>query len=165
LARNGVLTARGCTDQGTLAGIDGAGLAGPGQPLSRSRDLDPRYWPATLVSCCGLVVVLSLAQPARVCHRRPVDQPVNLSPMTDKLFLLTEAAEVTGTTVEAIRQRIKRRKLHAVKGNDGLLRVRLTPADIEAIATGRGWRRGQSLRSARTDVARTAGPAAHRSRG
>jgi hypothetical protein len=93
LARNGVLTARGCTDQGTLAGIDGAGLAGPEQPLSRSRDLDPRYWPATLVSCCGLVVVLSLAQPARVCHRRPVDQPVNLSPMTDKLFLLTEAAD------------------------------------------------------------------------
>jgi hypothetical protein len=38
--------------------------------------------------------------------------------MTDKLFLLTEAAEVTGVTVEALRQRIKRRKLHAVKGND-----------------------------------------------
>jgi hypothetical protein len=57
--------------------------------------------------------------------------------MTDKLFLLTEAAEVTGVTVEALRQRIKRRKLHAIKGNDGLLRVRLTQADIEAIATGR----------------------------
>jgi cell division protein FtsB len=57
--------------------------------------------------------------------------------MTDKLFLLTEAAEVTGVTVEALRQRIKRRKLHAVKGNDGLLRVRLTQADIEAIVTGR----------------------------
>jgi hypothetical protein len=57
--------------------------------------------------------------------------------MTDKLFLLTEAAEVTGVTVEAIRQRIKRRKLHAIKGNDGLLRVRLTQADIDAIATGR----------------------------
>ena len=54
----------------------------------------------------------------------------------DKLYLLTEAAELTGTTVETIRQRIKRRKLHAVKGNDGRVRVRLTDADIGALKTG-----------------------------
>src|SRR4051794_10909885 len=54
----------------------------------------------------------------------------------DKLYLLTEAAEPTGTTVETIRQRIKRRKLHAVKGNDGRVRMRLTDADIAALKTG-----------------------------
>jgi FtsZ-binding cell division protein ZapB len=54
----------------------------------------------------------------------------------DKLYLLTEAAELTGTTVETIRQRIKRRKLYAVKGNDGRVRVRLTDADIAALKTG-----------------------------
>jgi hypothetical protein len=53
----------------------------------------------------------------------------------DKLYLLTEAAELTGATVETIRQRIKRRKLHAVKGNDGRVRVRLTDADIAALKT------------------------------
>jgi hypothetical protein len=54
----------------------------------------------------------------------------------DKLYLLTEAAELTGATVETIRQRIKRRKLHAVKGNDGRVRVKLTDADIAALKTG-----------------------------
>src|SRR3954462_1746384 len=54
----------------------------------------------------------------------------------DKLYLLTEAVELTGATVETIRQRIKRRKLHAVKGNDGRVRVRLTDADIAALKTG-----------------------------
>ena len=49
------------------------------------------------------------------------------------LHLLTEAAERTGLTVEAIRQRVKRGRLEAVKGNDGLLRVRLTTADLESI--------------------------------
>src|SRR5215207_9062506 len=49
------------------------------------------------------------------------------------LYLLTEAAERTGLTVEALRQRIKRGRLDAVKGNDGLLRVRLTTADLEAV--------------------------------
>lgn len=49
------------------------------------------------------------------------------------LYLLTEAAERTGLTVEALRQRVKRGKLDAVKGNDGMLRVRLTTADLEAI--------------------------------
>src|SRR5215218_7363317 len=54
--------------------------------------------------------------------------------MSDQsLYLLTEAAERTGLTVEAIRQRIKRGKLDAVKGNDGLLRFRLTTADLEAL--------------------------------
>jgi FtsZ-binding cell division protein ZapB len=54
----------------------------------------------------------------------------------DKLYLLPEAAELTGATVETIRQRIKRRKLYAVKGNDGRVRVRLTDADIAALKTG-----------------------------
>jgi chromosome segregation ATPase len=55
--------------------------------------------------------------------------------MSDQsLYLLTEAAERTGLTVEAIRQRIKRGRLEAVKGNDGLLRVRLTTADLESVA-------------------------------
>ena len=55
--------------------------------------------------------------------------------MSDQsLYLLTEAAERTGLTVEAIRQRIKRGRLEVVKGNDGLLRVRLTTADLESIA-------------------------------
>jgi hypothetical protein len=49
------------------------------------------------------------------------------------LYLLTEASGRTGLTVEALRQRIKRGKLEAVKGNEGLLRVRLTTADLEAI--------------------------------
>lgn len=49
------------------------------------------------------------------------------------LYLLTEAAERTGLTVEAIRQRIKRGSLQAVKGNDRVLRVRLTDADLAGI--------------------------------
>ena len=54
--------------------------------------------------------------------------------MSDQsLYLLTEAAERTGLTVEAIRQRIKRGKLEAIKGNDGMLRVRLTTTDLEAV--------------------------------
>jgi len=61
--------------------------------------------------------------------------------MSDQsLYLLTEAAERTGLTVEAIRQRVKRGKLEAIKGNDGLLRVRLTTADLAGVdrsATGR----------------------------
>ncbi len=58
--------------------------------------------------------------------------------MDGKLYLLTEAAELTGATVEALRQRIKRRKLQGVRGNDGRLRVRLSPSEIAALrATGR----------------------------
>jgi chromosome segregation ATPase len=51
----------------------------------------------------------------------------------DQLYLLTEAAELTGVTVDTIRQRIKRRKLYAVKGNDGRVRVKLSEADIAAL--------------------------------
>src|SRR4051794_29852890 len=57
--------------------------------------------------------------------------------ISDKLYLLTEAAEAASTTVETIRQRIKRGKIQAIKGNDGRVRVRLTDADIEALKTGR----------------------------
>ena len=67
---------------------------------------------------------------------RPVWQfnGVRSRPMNEQsLYLLTEAAERTGLTVEALRQRIKRGRLDAVKGNDGMLRVRLTTADLEAI--------------------------------
>jgi hypothetical protein len=55
----------------------------------------------------------------------------------DKLYLLSEAAELTGSTVEAIRQRIRRRTLHAIKGNDGRVRVKLTDADIAALMAAR----------------------------
>jgi hypothetical protein len=55
--------------------------------------------------------------------------------MSDQsLYLLTEAAERTGLTVEAIRQRIKRGSLQSVKGNDRVLRVRLTDADLASIS-------------------------------
>jgi hypothetical protein len=55
----------------------------------------------------------------------------------DKLYLLSEAAELTGSTVEAIRQRIRRHTLHAIKGNDGRVRVKLTDADIAALMAAR----------------------------
>lgn len=60
--------------------------------------------------------------------------------MTDPppLFLLTEAAERTGLTVDALRKRIRRGKLDTVKGNDGLVRVRLTSADMEALRLAEG---------------------------
>ena len=54
-----------------------------------------------------------------------------------RAWLLTEAAAATGLTVEAIRQRVKRRQIVAFKGNDGLLRVRLADDEIEALKTGR----------------------------
>ncbi len=54
------------------------------------------------------------------------------------LYLLTEAAERTGLTVDALRKRIRRGKLDTVKGNDGLVRVRLTSADMEAPRLGEG---------------------------
>jgi chromosome segregation ATPase len=55
--------------------------------------------------------------------------------MTDQptLFLLTEAAERTGLTVDALRKRVKRGRLQTVKGNDGLVRVRLTAADMASL--------------------------------
>lgn len=48
---------------------------------------------------------------------------------SDQLHTLTEAARLTGLTVDALRQRAKRGKLESVKGNDGLLRVRLPLTD------------------------------------
>jgi chromosome segregation ATPase len=48
------------------------------------------------------------------------------------LYTLTDAAALTGLTVEAIRLRIKRGKLASERGNDGRPRVRLTTADLEA---------------------------------
>ena len=50
---------------------------------------------------------------------------------TDQLHTLTEAAQLTGLTVDALRQRIRRRKLQAVRGNDGLIRVRIDKLAIE----------------------------------
>ena len=55
----------------------------------------------------------------------------------DKLYLLSEASERSGATVEAIRQRIRRGTLHAIKGNDGRVRVKLTDADIAALTAAR----------------------------
>ena len=49
------------------------------------------------------------------------------------LYLLTEAAERTGLTVDALRKRIRRGRLETVKGNDGLVRVRLTAADMDSL--------------------------------
>jgi hypothetical protein len=73
--------------------------------------------------------------------------------MTDQpnLFLLTEAAEHTGLSVDALRKRIKRGKLEVVKGNDGLVRVRLTSADLDALRLGDG-RTGQPETSQATEV-------------
>jgi hypothetical protein len=61
-----------------------------------------------------------------------------MSDQPTSLFLLTEAAERTGLTVDALRKRIRRGKLEVVKGNDGLVRVRLTSADLEALRLGDG---------------------------
>ena len=55
------------------------------------------------------------------------DQPTRYS--------LAEAARLTGLSTEALRLRIRRGKLAAEKGNDGL-RVILTSADIESIVAG-----------------------------
>ncbi len=61
--------------------------------------------------------------------------PRPAEPVSDpsSLYLLTEAAERTGLTVDALRKRIRRGKLETVKGNDGLVRVRITSADMEAL--------------------------------
>ncbi len=59
--------------------------------------------------------------------------------MSDQsIYLLTEAAERTGLTVDALRKRIRRGKLETVKGNDGLVRVRLTSADMDALRLAEG---------------------------
>jgi hypothetical protein len=49
------------------------------------------------------------------------------------LYLLTEAAMRTGLSVDALRKRIRRGSLETVKGNDGLVRVRLTAADMDSL--------------------------------
>lgn len=50
-------------------------------------------------------------------------------------YTLAEAARLTGLSTEALRLRIRRGKLAAEKGNDGV-RVVLTSADIDAIVAG-----------------------------
>lgn len=57
--------------------------------------------------------------------------------MSSNLYLLADAAELTGLTVETIRQRIKRNKLRGIKGNDGKIRVKLTDDEIEALKAAR----------------------------
>jgi chromosome segregation ATPase len=50
-----------------------------------------------------------------------------------QLHTLAEASRLTGLSVDALRQRAKRGKLDTVRGNDGLVLVRLTTADRDAI--------------------------------
>lgn len=56
------------------------------------------------------------------------DQPGNIG----QLYTLVEAASLTGMSVDALRHRVKRRKLQSVRGNDGMTRVRLDDAVIQA---------------------------------
>ncbi len=37
-----------------------------------------------------------------------------------RLYTLNEASDITGLSVDALRQRIKRHKLRGIRGNDGL---------------------------------------------
>ena len=59
------------------------------------------------------------------------DQPGNIG----QLYTLAEAASLTGVSVDALRHRVKRRKLQSVRGNDGMTRVRLDDAAIQASQT------------------------------
>lgn len=63
----------------------------------------------------------------------------------DQLHTLTEAARLTGLTVDALRQRAKRGRLESVKGNDGLLRVRLPLTDQTDYLTNQQTAHDQSL--------------------
>ena len=56
------------------------------------------------------------------------DQPGNIG----QLYTLAEAASLTGMSVDALRHRVKRRKLQSVRGNDGMTRVRLDDAAVQA---------------------------------
>ena len=56
------------------------------------------------------------------------DQPDNIG----QLYTLAEAASLTGMSVNALRHRVKRRKLQSVRGNDGMTRVRLDHAATQA---------------------------------
>ena len=60
------------------------------------------------------------------------DQPGNIG----QLYTLAEAASLTGMSVDALRHRVKRRKLQSVRGNDGMTRVRLDDAAIQASPAG-----------------------------
>ena len=55
-----------------------------------------------------------------------------------RTFTLAEAAEATGLSVDALRHRIRRGKLRAFRGNDGMVRLRLDAATLDALrAAGR----------------------------
>jgi chromosome segregation ATPase len=55
-----------------------------------------------------------------------------------KPYLLTEAAELTGLSVDALRKRIERKRLRGSRSNeDGQLRVWLTSKDVETAKAGR----------------------------
>ena len=60
------------------------------------------------------------------------DQPGNIG----QFYTLAEAASLTGMSVDALRHRVKRRKLQSVRGNDGMTRVRLDDAAIQASQVG-----------------------------
>jgi len=56
------------------------------------------------------------------------DVPIERS---DGTYTLAEASRLTGLSVEALRQRMRRGKIERVRGgNDGLTRVRLSAADL-----------------------------------
>ena len=50
-----------------------------------------------------------------------------------RLLTLNEAADQTGLTVDALRKRIKRGRIQAIRSNDGLVRVRLDDHAIDAL--------------------------------
>jgi septal ring factor EnvC (AmiA/AmiB activator) len=52
-----------------------------------------------------------------------------------RLYTLNEAADVTGLSVDALRQRIRRGKIRAFHSNDdGMVRLRLTKVEIATLA-------------------------------
>jgi chromosome segregation ATPase len=54
-----------------------------------------------------------------------------------KPYLLTEASRLTGLSVDALRKRIERKKLHGSRSNeDGQWRVWLTSKDVETAKSG-----------------------------
>lgn len=67
-----------------------------------------------------------------------------------KSYLLTEAAELTGLSVPALRKRIVRKTLRGFRSNeDGLWRVWLASTDIEATRAGVSDRTDSGLSTAR----------------
>ena len=53
-----------------------------------------------------------------------------------QLYTLNQAAEATGLTVDALRQRIKRGKLRSFRGNDGRVMLRLDATELDALKPG-----------------------------